>query len=233
MPTLYLIPITIADDSIDYIPPITLRVLHELDCFFVERIRTARRFIKSLDSNFNINAVEFIEMDKRDMNNNYTLISSIISTQRNFSIMSESGLPCIADPGYQIVDRARKAGYNIRPLSGPGSIYMALMASGLNGQQFVFHGYLPIKDRELNVKLKNMADEIMRTGYTHLFIETPYRNERMLTALLKIIPTRLKLTLAMDISGAHESIKSKSIGEWKDTPKEPMPKVPCIFLLGI
>jgi 16S rRNA (cytidine1402-2'-O)-methyltransferase len=160
------------------------------------------------------------------------LVEEIAVTGRSFGLLSEAGLPCIADPGHQVVDHARAQGYDIVPLTGPSSIFMALMASGLNGQEFTFHGYLPIKEPALTKKLKYIQDQVTKTGYTQLFIETPYRNIKLYEKMLSTLQDQTKLCIAQDISSAEEWIDTKSVKAWKTQAKVDLKKAPCIFLIG-
>lgn len=232
MPTLYLIPVTIVDDALEYIPPIVPKRVVALDRFIVERARTARRFIKRIIPAFDIDACEFIELDKREPSNNIGLIEKMVGSNEDIGLMSESGTPCVADPGYRVVDYCRSKGYEISPLSGPSSIIMSLMASGFNGQQFVFHGYLPIKENDLKKKLKLIGERIRTEKYTHIFIETPYRNNALLKSICQCVSPTLRLCIASNISDEHESIRTFQIKSWQKQ-RITLAKEPAIFLLGI
>jgi 16S rRNA (cytidine1402-2'-O)-methyltransferase len=146
-------------------------------------------------------------------------------------LMSESGYAGVADPGTKIVALAHEQGCRVIPLIGPSSILLALAASGMNGQGFTFHGYLPKSGNERVQKIKELATQIQRTGFAQLFIETPYRNDAMLDDLLKTVPADLKLTIAYDITGVEEKIITKKIDSWKKAPFR-FDKLPCVFVLG-
>lgn len=232
MPTLYLIPCPIADDTPHHIPQVVIDSIGQLDCFVVEKLRTARRYIRMVIKDYDIDGADFYELDKRDQGQSVKLVGEIAATGRSFGVLSEAGLPCIADPGHQVVDHARTHGYDIVPLTGPSSIFMALMASGLNGQEFTFHGYLPIKEPALTKKLKHMQDQATKTGYTQLFIETPYRNAKLYDKMLSTLQGQTRLCIAQDISSAEEWIDTKAIAEWKKQNSVDIKKAPCIFLIG-
>ncbi len=200
MPTLYLIPTPISEQSLNHIPQVVHDTINGLDCFIVEKLRTARRFIRAIISDFDIDGSVFFELEKRDHQLNEKEINQLLIAGRDIGVMSEAGLPCIADPGNRIVDMARAHKYKIVPLTGPSSIFMALMASGLNGQEFVFHGYLPIKEPELVKKLKEIQSDISRSKYTHICIETPYRNQKLFQILISRLPDQMKLCIARNIS---------------------------------
>jgi 16S rRNA (cytidine1402-2'-O)-methyltransferase len=147
-------------------------------------------------------------------------------------VLSEAGCPGIADPGQQLVAWAQDAGYVVRPLVGPSSILLALMASGLNGQSFCFQGYLPVKEPERSARIRELDTEAHRKKRTQIFIETPYRNDHILAALLSACQPDTRLCIAVDISGEHESIRTKPIAAWRKE-KPALGKVPAIFLLGV
>ena len=157
-------------------------------------------------------------------------MSHILSGQ-DVGVLSEAGLPCIADPGSEIVAYAHDFQINVVPLVGPSAIFLALTASGLNGQNFAFNGYLPIKKIERNKKIKQLESIVRRTGQTQIFMEAPYRNNQLMEALLKTCNNNTKLCIASDITRASEDIKSKKISEWKQI-KININKKPTIFLLG-
>lgn len=231
MPILFLISMPIEDESIDHIPPITANRINGLNQFIAERSRTARRFIRKILPAFDLNGAVFLELDKKNFDINVSAAAKIFETKVNVGLMSESGSPCIADPGSRIVDVARQHGYRIVPLSGPSSIILSLMASGLNGQQFTFHGYLPIKEPLLKSKLYSIEKDILKTGQTHIFIETPYRNQSLYNTIVESVSSNVRFCIGMNITSYDEQIDTKSISEWKKSKTE-INKVPVIFLLG-
>ena len=230
MPALYLIPSLISADGIDHLPAVIYGTLDRLDYFLVERLRTARRFIKALKPEYNLDSCHFIEMDKHDNLTHLNALKSWLEKGLDVGVISEAGCPCVADPGTGAVDLARTLGYDIIPLTGPSSIMLALMASGLNGQAFTFHGYLPIKGPALIDKIQKIGKSAERGNYTQIFIETPYRNDALLAQLMQHLSGQLKLCIARDLTGSAESILTLPLAKWsKDYFTE---KVPAIFLIG-
>jgi len=170
-------------------------------------------------------------LDKSGKSSNFDEIQKLLTSEQKIGLLSESGMPGIADPGSEIVTIAHHLGVKVVPLVGPSSLFLALAASGLNGQNFKFEGYLPIKDGELKVRLKQITNAIQQNKTTYIFIETPYRNDRILEYLIKEIPKHLRLCVAKDITGQLESIQTKTIKEWRAN-KITIGKTPTIFLLG-
>lgn len=212
---IYLIPVTLgAPNHDEVIPQPTFDIISRLRYFVVENIRTARRFLRSVDKNFPIDDAHFEELNEH---------STIVDVERllqpalkgnDIGVMSEAGLPCIADPGALLVAYAHTKGIKVKPMSGPSSIILALIASGFNGQQFTFNGYLPIKKDEQEKKLKEL-ERLAQRGVTQIFMETPYRNNRMLDSILCTLSDSTLLSIAADITLNTESIKTLSVGEWK------------------
>lgn len=229
MPKLYLIPTFLAEQSKVHIPPIIGRVLTTTNTYIVERLRTSRRFIKSVDKGFNIDAATFVELDKHDFQQSISDIKELFRSNEDIGLMSEAGTPCIADPGAQIVNIARKYNYQIVPLTGPSSIILGLMASGMNGQHFTFHGYLPIKDKELHAKLKTISDNAQKSTQAHIFIETPYRNKKLISTIKKHVASHLFLSASIDLTGINEKIITKKVKDWE---ADWLDKTPAIFCLG-
>lgn len=234
MKKLYLIPTAISED-ISCIPPHTIEVIKNSKYFVCERIRTTRRFIKSIIPDFDIDQSSFIELDKRnDIRNNKEVID-LLKQGRDVAFMSEAGSPCIADPGSTLVDMARMSAYRTFPLSGPSSIILALMASGMNGQNFTFRGYLPIKKDMLFKELKQVEKTISQTGFTQIFIETPYRNLNMFEAIMSTLSPNIRLNISIGIYSPEEYLDTMSIKEWKkdnEIKNRLTRKTPCIFIMG-
>jgi len=201
-----------------------------LDTFVVERARTARRFISLTKPPYAISDLNILELDKESEQISQELLS-VLKSGKSFGLISESGMPAVADPGSNIVALAHDHGYNIKPLVGPSSIFLALSASGLNGQNFSFRGYLPIKENELAQSLKALDKQVLHKKETQIFIETPYRNNRMFQSILKHLSPQVKLCVAIDITGPNEKILTKTIKEWKMI-KFQFEKIPTIFLVG-
>ena len=226
---LYLIPVPIhneEDFNIKLIPPYIIELINNLKFFAVENIRTSRRFIKKLNSNFDIDNTNFFIVDKRTGKEIIREIVDRLLGGNDVGIMSESGCPGIADPGQEICELAHKHQIAIKPLIGPNSIILALMASGLNGQEFKFHGYLPIEQKD-RIKEINIIQK--KTG-AHIFIETPYRNQKVLEDLIKQIkPQNRKISIAIDLTGKSEKIITKTVYELCNS-KIILEKKPTIFI---
>jgi 16S rRNA (cytidine1402-2'-O)-methyltransferase len=226
---LYLIPVPIhseEDFNIKLIPPYIIELINNLKFFAVENIRTSRRFIKKLNPNFDIDNTNFFIVGKRTAKEIIREIVDRLLDGNDVGIMSESGCPGIADPGQEICELAHKHQIAIKPLIGPNSIILALMASGLNGQEFKFHGYLPIEQKD-RIKEINIIQK--KTG-AHIFIETPYRNQKVLEELIKQIkPQNRKISIAIDLTGKSEKIITKSVYELSNS-KIILEKKPTIFI---
>ena len=226
---LYLIPVPIhSEDDFDIklIPPYIIEIINSIKFFAVENIRTSRRFIKKLNPKFDIDNSNFFIVDKRADKEIIKEIINHILDGSNVGVMSESGCPGIADPGQEICELAHKNQIVIKPLIGPTSIISALMASGLNGQEFKFHGYLPIEQNERIKKIKI----IQESSGAHIFIETPYRNQKVLEDLIKHLkPQKRKISIAIDLTGKGEKIITKSVYEFSNS-KIILEKKPTIFI---
>lgn len=229
--SLYLIPVTLGDTSIvRVLPEYNKSVILETKHFIVENIRTARRFLKQVEQSINIDELKFYELNKHtnlDQIGNYLYP---LTQGENVGIISEAGCPAIADPGSDVVAIAQRKGYNVVPLIGPSSILLSLMASGFNGQSFAFHGYLPIDSKERKQKIDQMEQRILRENQTQLFIETPYRNDKLAEDLINQCGSSIKLCIAMNLTCDDEFVKTLPIKSWKNNLPE-MHKKPCIFLL--
>jgi len=228
---IYLIPIVIADDTQKEV--ITTQVINAIkacDIFYVENIRTARRFISSLQLGLVIEDLDFEVLDKSTSHEDcFELVKPALQGQR-IGVMSESGCPGIADPGAKLVHMAHQLGITVKPLVGPSSILLGLMASGFNGQSFTFHGYLPIDKRERSQKIKKLEKESMELDSTQIFMDTPYRNEQLFADLIKHLRPDTWLCVAKDITGKTEKIKSQPVAKWKKESIK-LHKVPTMFLL--
>ncbi|MBL6594632.1 MAG: SAM-dependent methyltransferase [Flavobacteriales bacterium] len=226
---LYLIPVPIhseEDFNIKLIPPYIIELINNLKFFAVENIRTSRRFIKKLNPNFDIDNTNFFIVDKRTRKEIIREIVDRLLDGNDVGVMSDSGCPGIADPGQEICELAHKHQIAIKPLIGPNSIILALMASGLNGQEFKFHGYLPIEQKD---RIKEINTIQKKTG-AHIFIETPYRNQKVLEDLIKQIkPQNRKISIAIDLTGKSEKIITKTVYELSNS-KIILEKKPTIFI---
>jgi 16S rRNA (cytidine1402-2'-O)-methyltransferase len=229
--TLFLIPSVIAENSADYtIPQNVLKCIFELDEFIVENERTARRFLKSISYEKSLDSLILHTLNKHT---EYSEIPSFINSLlngKNIGLLSEAGCPCIADPGSEIVKLAHQHGINVKPLVGPSSILLALIASGFNGQNFAFNGYLPI-DRNARVKkIKELESKANREDQTQIFMETPFRNMQLLNDILNCCKPSTLLCIAADITGSTEFLQTKSITEWKENIPQ-LNKRTVVFLL--
>lgn len=230
MPLVYLIPAPLHEDSLAPLPPYILEAVKNCRVLFVENERTTRRYLKKLDKNLVIDHFEWCVMHKND-DSYIQLFETKLKEEGNIGIISEAGCPGIADPGQRLIEAAHKAGAVVKPLSGPSSVFMALMASGLNGQQFCFHGYLPIDHAQRIRRLKQLEEQSLRHGITQIFIETPYRNQQLLETLLKQCQPHTRLCVAVNITADDEWILTATIQAWKKI-KADLHKRPAIFLLG-
>lgn len=229
MAKLFLVPVTIADNALHTLSKEVVDTTAHLKYYFVENLRTARRFLKSVHSDLIIDEMFFSEIDKHNGPDIKTL-TEWIKAGNDIGIMSESGCPGVADPGSILVAKAQQLNVEVIPLTGPNSMILALMASGLNGQSFAFNGYLPLKDPARSGKLRELEQHSAKENQTQIFIETPYRNNTLLDELLKHCKAGTRLCIAQDITGANAYIKTKTIQEWKQNKPE-LVKAPTVFLL--
>lgn len=228
---LYLIPVPISDRNLDYsLPGANKTIISGIRHFIVENRRTARRFLKRLDPATDISSLTFYELNRHTSENEISGYLDALRKGEPTGVMSEAGCPGVADPGADVVRIAQEEGLKVIPLVGPSSILLALMASGLNGQNFSFRGYLPVKDSERDKMIKNLEQQSRREDSTQIFIETPYRNEKMMEALLKNLSGDTMLCVALNVTDENsESIVTLSVREWKNR-REVLPKVPALFL---
>ena len=212
---IYLIPVTLGgDDFLRVIPEKVIGLTRQLRYFIVEDIRSARRFLRLIDKEFPINDSVFFELNEHTGESDITNYLEPIFNGSDIGVLSEAGLPGIADPGAGIIAMAHQKGITVTPLSGPSSILLALISSGLNGQNFSFNGYLPVKPAERSAKLRELEKKAGE-GYTQIFMETPYRNQKMLESLITTCNNNTLLCIAADITLPTESIRTMKISEWK------------------
>ena len=227
---IYMIPMVIADNTEqELISEQVKNVIKSLDYFLVENIRTARRYISKLRLGLTIEELDFDVLDRKTKPEQVEAYFAKAG-QKNIGVLSESGCPGIADPGAVAASVAHRQGVRVVPLSGPSSIFMALMGSGFNGQSFVFHGYVPIDKKDREKKIKTMEDNAVRLRQTQIFMDTPYRNQKLFEHLLKTCHPNTLLSVAKGITGDEEYISTKTIGEWKRE-KINLHKTPTIFSL--
>jgi len=229
---LYLIPTFLSEysstDSFSTLNRITVFSLNE---FIVEDIKSARRFLRAVGYQKDFNEVVFYELNEHTNLTEIDGYLSLLLKGGDMGLISEAGTPCIADPGAELVLLAHQKNITVVPLTGPNSILLALMASGLNGQAFTFHGYLPVDKNKRNHAIKELEKESARTGRTQIFIETPYRNRQIFEALLDNCRPDFKLCIACNINSPDEIIKTMTIRDWK-LKKPDLHKKPAVFLLN-
>jgi 16S rRNA (cytidine1402-2'-O)-methyltransferase len=225
----YLIPSFLAEDAVETIPLYVLNAVKNCQVIFAENERTARRFLKSMSKEIVIDDFEWYAIHKAEKEQINTFRQKI-KEEKNIAIISEAGCPGVADPGQVLIYEAQKMNIAIKPLVGPSSILLALMASGLNGQHFSFEGYLPIENVERNKKIKQLEEESSKKNCTQIFIETPYRNNKLFETVLQNCKPLTQLCIASELTSPNEWIKTKTIGEWKKE-KRDLHKKPVIFLL--
>ncbi len=231
MNSIYLIPNYLTSDAEpNDISPSVKIILPKIRHFLVENVRTARRFISSMDLGIDISQLHFEVMDK---NTSRSAIASIMQNWQNHpvGVISEAGLPGLADPGNQAVSLAHEQGRKIIPLPGASSIQTALICSGFDGQKFTFHGYAPIDEQECTRFLKDIESMLNKSGYTQLFMETPYRNKRLIKMALHALHPETYFLIAADLFGQNEYIKSLKIKDWK-AEKLALHKLPAVFGIG-
>jgi 16S rRNA (cytidine1402-2'-O)-methyltransferase len=227
--TLYLIPSLLSEDAVDCIPSYLLDAVKSCKVIFAENERTTRRFLKKLDKSIVIDDFEWHTIHKAEQET-IQAFRTAIQSNKNIAIISEAGCPGIADPGQYLIAEAQRMKCLVKPLVGPSSILLALMASGMNGQHFEFVGYLPVDPNERNKKIKELELSSEKNGSTKIFIETPYRNQAMLDSILKQCQGKTNVCIGIDITGSNESVLTKSVTDWKKSPPI-LPKIPVIFLI--
>ena len=227
---LYLVPTVIAGGRSDSIPSQVKQVITGLDHFLVENVRTARRYISSLALGIDLPSIQFDELTKDTPVQEIETLMSPLVEGKDMGVLSESGCPGVADPGAKAVSFAHRHGITVVPLVGPSSILLALMASGLNGQKFCFHGYLPIDKGKLQATLKALERNSSKHHQAEIFIETPYRNNALFANLLRFCDDHTLLCVARDITGEHELIQTFTVRQWRKKEID-LHKKPTVFLL--
>jgi 16S rRNA (cytidine1402-2'-O)-methyltransferase len=229
---LILIPTTLgASDAQQVIPEGVLQKSRELKHFLAENERSARRYLKSINTNWPLDELELFILDKNTTHSELPKLLKPLHQGIDMGIISEAGMPGIADPGALAVSYAHQHGIPVKTSSGPSSILMALTGSGFSGQQFTFHGYLPIERKERMHALRNIEKEVRRSGASQIFMETPFRNDKLLDQIIQYCSQTTDLCIATDLSLDTEKISTKPIGEWaKHRPQ--LHKRPAIFIIG-
>ncbi len=230
---LYLIPVTLGETPIEQVLPSYNRdIILSIHHFIVEEERTARRFLKAVSKDINIDDITFYPMGKHADEHQFRTYLKPIAEGHSIGIISEAGCPAIADPGAGVVAIAQRLGICVVPLVGPSSILLALMASGFNGQNFAFNGYLPIQASERGTLIKKLEARAYTEYQTQMFIETPFRNDRIFNDLLTACRPQTLLCIAAGLTTKNEYIRTLAIGEWKKTKLPDLRKIPAIFLIS-
>ncbi len=225
----YLIPTVLHEDALETIPVYILDAVKDCQVFFVETEKTARRFLKKLWKEMVIDDYQWFTIHKAEVEAKQQFLQ-LLKAGKNIGIISEAGCPGIADPGQILIEAAQQAGATIKPLVGPSSILLALMAGGMNGQCFQFHGYLPIDSSERKKKIKELEADSQKRNCTQIFIETPYRNNPLIKDVLDSCKEETRFCIAVDITAITETIRTKSIKKWKSEVPDIHKKL-AIFLL--
>ena len=228
---LYLVPSSLSEEGARTIPAYVSELLLGIRHFYVENLRSARRFLRSLDPSYDIDSRHFYELPVHGDPDTGILLR-LLGEGLPVAVLSEAGYPCVADPGSVLVLAAHRIGARIQPLVGPSSLLLALSASGLNGQQFRFHGYLPIQPAQRLQALRDMERDIQQKAETQIFIEAPYRNRGLAEDILRHGHPDWLLCIARDLSGSREWIRTRALADWKSEDLPELHKIPAIFLLG-
>lgn len=229
---LYLLPVTLGDTPLEQVlPSYNLEIIRQIRHFIVEDLRSARRFLKKVDSGIDIDSLTFYPLNKHTSSVDISSYLNPLEEGHPIGVISEAGCPAIADPGADVVTIAQRKKLKVVPLVGPSSIIMSLMASGFNGQCFAFHGYLPIDAAERIKRIKELEQRVYSEHQTQLFIETPYRNNRMLEDILKACKPTTRLCVAAQITCPGEFIRTLTVKDWKSMAAPDLSKIPCIFLI--
>lgn len=230
-PALYLLPVTLGDTPLDKVlPSYNLEVIAHIHHFIVEDVRSARRFLKKVNKEFDIDSMTFYPLNKHTSPADISGYLKPLQEGNPMGVISEAGCPAVADPGADVVAIAQQKNLKVVPLVGPSSIILSVMASGFNGQSFSFNGYLPIEAGERAKKLKQLEQRVYTEQQTQLFIETPYRNNRLMEDILHHCRPQTKLCIAANITCEDQYIKTQSVKNWQGHLPD-LSKTPCIFLL--
>ena len=230
---LFLIPAYLSEESpIDYFAPSIKEYILKTDYFFVENEKTARKVIKFFAPEKKQSDLKLFLLDKYSESNDLKEAQKLMKSGQDFGLLSEAGLPCIADPGNVMVKWCHENNVKVIPINGPSSIILALISSGFNGQEFTFHGYLPIDKEQKKKQILFLEHQVQKSGYSQIFMETPYRNNQLLEDLIKFLNPNTKLCIAANINHpTEEFIKTLKISDWKNKKPE-LHKIPAVFVLG-
>lgn len=230
---LFLIPAFLSEESpIEYFAPSIKEYILKTDYFFVENEKTARKVIKFFAPEKKQSDLKLFLLDKYSESSDLKEAQKLMKSGQDFGLLSEAGLPCIADPGNLMVKWCHENSIKVIPINGPSSIILALISSGFNGQEFTFHGYLPIDKEQKKKQILFLESQVQKTGYSQIFMETPYRNNQLLEDLIKFLNPNTKLCIAANINHPKEEfIKTLKISDWKNKKPE-LHKIPAVFVLG-
>ncbi len=230
---LFLIPAYLSEESpIDYFAPSIKEYILKTDYFFVENEKTARKVIKFFAPEKKQSDLKLFLLDKYSESNDLKEAQKLMKSGQDFGLLSEAGLPCIADPGNLMVKWCHENNIKVIPINGPSSIILALISSGFNGQEFTFHGYLPIDKEQKKKQILFLENQVQKSGYSQIFMETPYRNNQLLEDLIKFLNPNTKLCISANINHpTEEFIKTLKISDWKNKKPE-LHKIPAVFVLG-
>ena len=233
--TLYVLPNFLSGDNLETLSLEALELLEKLRLFAVENVKTTRRMIRSYGIETDFSTCEFYSIhhktNEQELSITYNEIIKQLRSGQDVGVLSEAGMAGIADPGSELVAKAHQEGIRVQPIVGPSSILLALSASGFNGQKFTFHGYLPIEARHRKAELKALEAEVNRSNASQLFMETPYRNKQLLAAIVESLHPETLLCIACDLTAEQETIRTQTVGQWKNS-KLDIHKRPAIFILG-
>jgi 16S rRNA (cytidine1402-2'-O)-methyltransferase len=233
MGDLYLVPNLLSEgDWQQVLPARIFSVVTGTRHFIVENLRTTRRFLKQVNREINIDDLVFFELNKHTLPEDVAGFLKPLEEGHNMAVVSEAGCPGVADPGADVVKLAHQKGYRVIPLVGPSSVLLSLMASGMNGQNFAFNGYLPVNSSERSRAILLLEKKAQSEKQTQIFIETPYRNNALIADILKTCSTSTLLCIASDITGKDEMISTKTVGQWKKKIPE-LNKQPVVYLIGV
>ena len=230
---LFLIPAYLSEESpVHYFAPSIKEYILKTDYFFVENEKTARKVIKFFVPEKKQSELKLFLLDKYSESSDLKEAQKLMKSGQDFGLLSEAGLPCIADPGNLMVKWSHENNIKVIPINGPSSIILALISSGFNGQEFTFHGYLPIDREQKKKQILFLENQVQKSGYSQIFMETPYRNNQLLEDLIKFLNPNTKLCIAANINHpTEEFIKTQKISDWKNKKPE-LHKIPAVFVLG-
>lgn len=231
--TLYLMPVWLGDHGgTEQLPPENIALVQRIDLYFCEQEKTARHLLRRMLPAIDLTSLEMHRLDKESGAADALRMLALMKEGRDAAVISEAGMPGIADPGALLVSAAHRCGIAVVPLIGPSSLLLALAGSGLNGQRFTFHGYLPVKANERKQAIKRVEQEALRSGTAQLFIETPYRNDALLADLLSTCAPSTALTIAVDITQPGGNVRTLEIARWR-AEHPVLGKRPAVFIIGV